>query len=63
MITKDIEKLQIFIPLLEKKITFVTKVAQPCGQYRINIPKELIRNKYLDPTKEIIYWIYFIEEI
>jgi len=63
IITNDIEKLQIFLPLLEKKIPFVTKVAQPSGQYRINIPKDVIRNKYLDPNKEENYWIYFVEEI
>lgn len=62
IITNDIEKLQIFLPLLEKKIPFVTKVAHPSGQYRINIPKDVIRNKYLDPNKEENYWIYFVEE-
>ena len=63
VITNDREKLQEFLPLLESKIPFVSKVAQPSGQYRINIPKDVIKNNLLDPQKKVNYWIYFVEEI
>ena len=61
-ITNDIEKLQFFLPLLENKMPFVTKVAKPSGQYRINIPKDIIKNNLLDPQKKVNYWIYFVRE-
>ncbi len=63
VVTNDLEKLKGFLPLLENKIPFASKVAQPGGQYRINLPKDVIKNNLLDPQKKVNYWIYFVEEI
>lgn len=62
-ITNDLEKLNFFLPLLKNKIPFVTKVAKPGGQYRINIPSAIIKNNLLDPHKKVNYWIYFAIDI
>lgn len=60
LITNDIGELQTFKPLLETKIPFYSNVAHPSGQYRINIPKDVIKNKLIDPIKQVEYWIYFV---
>ncbi|MFX0073395.1 MAG: hypothetical protein ACFFAO_20140 [Candidatus Hermodarchaeota archaeon] len=61
--TNNIEKLQQLKPLLKNYIPFSAKVAQPSGQFRINLPSDYIKNNLFDPQKKAKYWIYFVEKI
>lgn len=56
------EKLQEFLEVLKGLLPFTAIPAKAGSQYRITIPSFLIENKYFDPNKDIIYWIYFVQE-
>lgn len=61
IVTNDLEELQKFKELLKSKIPFASKISHLSDQYRIGIPKSLIKNKLIDPIKEVEYWIYIVD--